>query len=235
VFEDFWFCFIPIGLVALFGVLVVTVCFFEKRRTVPYERVAEEDADEPTRDADKANDEAYREEYVFCGTGRHAGSGVIRVRYDFWLSPDCLTAVVIGGGTTAKVPVFGIWLWSRLEDGTILCTTNEIGEQDISGLVRQQTWPQARFPILVDNHQSRLDEAESPPVPFEKGNPYDGLADLSRRRAQSLVQSGRATYLDEDGTRWKFTLSGALRFYVTGVWVRPFRRLLRALGMVSDP
>jgi hypothetical protein len=210
---DYWFLFLPLAIVLGFALLVITVCVIEKRT---------------------ANEDAYDEEYKFCGVGKHVGNSVIRVRYDFWLSPDRLTVAVVGGGTTMKVPVNGIWLWSRLTDGTILCTCNEIGEQDISGLVQQQTWPQERFPRLVDHHALRLQDSETEPVPFEEGNPFGGLADLSRRRVESLVLRGRARYLDDENTRWKLTLMGAVQFYFTSVWIRPFRRLLRSLGIARE-
>ncbi|HEY8505801.1 MAG TPA: hypothetical protein VIL46_14545, partial [Gemmataceae bacterium] len=154
-----------------------------------------------------------------------------RVRYDFWIAPDGATVAVVGSGTIARIPVNGVWLWSRPADGRILCTTNETGEQDISGAVDQQTWPGSGFRALAEKHQSRLTD---PVEPFPAESPMAGYFDILRRQADALVEKGCAYYLDEERTSWRYTLKGALVFYFVSAWLRPIRRGLRLIRVVRD-
>jgi hypothetical protein len=222
---------IPVCVIGFFFFVVVVACLWEKRPIQPYYVPAEDDEYEPSAVAERANEDAEKIGYEYGGLCHDGKGKLYRVRYDFWIDPDDLTIAVVGSGTIAKIPVNGVWLWSRLADGRILCTTNEIGEQDISGAVEQQTWPGFRLKALDEKHERRLtDDVE----PFPSDTPMAGYFDILRRKADTLVAKGYARYLDDEQTVWRYTLPGAVRFYFVGTWVRPMRRFLRSVGLVRE-
>ncbi len=149
-------------------------------------------------------------------------------------SGHCTTLLVnvIGSGTVASVQVNGIWLYSRNTNGRILCTTNEIGEQDISGVEDQVTWPHFGFAGLVEKHGQRLSEIAA--QPFNDDSALRKFFNIRRSKADGLVERGYAYYLNDERLVWRYTLRGALTLYVIGTWVRPLARALRSTGLVRS-
>jgi hypothetical protein len=220
------------AVIGLFFFAVVAACLWEKRPVQPYYVPEPGKEYEPSSEAREGNLAALRLNYTSAGLAHDGKSSLYRVRYDFWLSPDGFTFAVVSSGTIAKLPVYGIWLWSRLKEGQILNTTNEIGEQDISGVEEQQTWPRYSFHQLHKKH--RLRRENSDPIPFPAEAPLQGFFDIRRRKADALVERGLARYLDEDGSVWKYTLKEAIKFYFIGVWVRPIQRCMRMLRLIRE-
>jgi hypothetical protein len=216
--------------------LVIAACVWERRPLQPYYVPESGDEYEPFSMAVQANDEAQR---IGCRRGAvcHDAKGKLyRVRYDFWISPDDMTIASIGSGTVAMMPVFGIWLYSRTTEGRSLCTTNERGEQDISGVEDQQTWLKLSFRKLFNIHQTRLAtlqarSATPEPAPFSTDSPLIGFFEIRRRKADALVARGYAYYVEPDRMAWRYTLKGAMAFYLLAVIVRPLGRLFRSLGL----
>jgi hypothetical protein len=231
-YEDLWLSLaIFFGVIGFFFFVVVGACLWEKRPVQPY-RVPEAGEEyELTSDAREANYQVRGLDYLPGGLCHDNKGKIYRVRYDFWLSPDHFILVVIGGGSIAGIPVNGIWVYSRLTDGRILCTTNEIGEQDISGAEEQQTWPKYDLISLIEKHRKRLTDSVEP---FPAESPLAGYFDIRRRKADALVAKGYARYIDDEQSIWKYTLKGAIVFYFIGVWVRPIRRFLRLLRIVRE-
>ncbi len=229
--DDLW---IPLALV--FGLIgfsflaVVAACLWERRPVQPYYVPAPGDEYGPTPYAERANSDARNLGYRHGGLCHDGKGKLYRVRYDFWLAPDDSTLAVVGSGTVAHIPVNGVRLCSRLVDGRVLCTTSEIGEQDISGAEEQQTWPGLPLKALVEKHERRLTDAVEP---FPADAPLAGLFDIRRRKADALVARGYAYYLDDERKVWRYTLKGAVVFCVVGTWVRPIRRFLRSVGLVG--
>ena len=219
------------GIVGVMFVAVVAACLWEKRPVQLYYVPAEGEEYKPSAVAEVANRDAKRLGFIHGGLCHDGKGKLYRVRYDFWLSPDHSMLAVIGSGSIARIPVNGIWLWSRMKDGRIFCTTNEIGEQEICGLVEQRTWAKYSFEELLAKHEPRLsDEVE----PFPTDSPLLGYFDIRRRKAEALVARGYAYYLDEEQKVWRYSLRGAVVFYFLGTWVRPIGRLLRSVGLVRE-
>ena len=231
-FEELWINLaIAGGIIAFFLIVIIAACLWEKRPVQPYYVPAVGEEYDLTPDAARSSAEAKALGYQFGGMCHDGKGKLYKVRYDFWLAPDHSTLAVIGGGKVAGIAVNGIWLYSRLSDGRILDTTNEIGEQDISGAEEQQTWAKFGFRALVEKHTLRL---TSPVEPFSPDAPLVGFFDIRRRKADALIARGYAHYLDEDRTVWRYTLKGAIVFYFVGTWIRPIRRLLRYIGLVRE-
>jgi hypothetical protein len=218
------------AIIGFFFVAVVAAGLWEKRLVQPYRVPAAGEEYTPTADARRANQEAGEIGFRHGGLCHDAKGKMYRVRYDFWLSRDSSTIAIIASGSIAVLPVYGISLYSRTADGEVLCTTNDIGEQDISGVEIQQTWPKMPFKPLVKKHRQRFTEVDVKPFPEE--SPMAGYFEIRRRKADAMVEQGLTYYLDDDHRVWRHTLYGALWFYVIGVWVRPIGRFLRSIGLV---
>lgn len=205
-----------LGSLALWCGLIVAACLWEKRPIQPFYVPAEGEEYGVSATAAVANQQAEAlgfRHVVAC----HDGKGrLYRVRYDFWCAPDDKTFAVVGSGTVAGIPVNGVSFYSRKTDGRILCTTNDVGGQDVSGLEDQATWAKLPLASLFEKHARRLTESAVKPFP-----PDSALAeyfDLRRRKADALVERSYAYYLDDGKTAWRYTLRGALAFYVQGTW-----------------
>lgn len=132
---------ISTAVTVIFLVGIVAAALWERRPVMPYVLPAVGSEFEPTMTAASENSAAEHLGFAHDATAHDGKGRLYRVRYDFWISQDCCTLAVIGGGSIASIPVDAVWLWSRTVSGEILCTTNAIGEQDISGIVQQETWP----------------------------------------------------------------------------------------------
>ncbi len=215
-----------LGMIAFFFIAIVAASLWEKRPVQPYYVPDEGDEYEPSADAEQANEEAEESGYRHGGICHDGKGRLYRVRYDFWIAPDQRTLAIVGSGTVARVPVNGISFYSCADNSRVLWTTNNKGEQDISGVTDPDAWPRLPFKRLLKKHQQRLAQTHS--RPFPQGNPMAGYFDIRRRQADKLVEEGCARYVDDSNSAWRYTLKGALKFYFIGVWIRPLGRRLRS-------
>jgi hypothetical protein len=227
---EFWFVFaIPLAIIVFFFFAVVGACLIEKRYVQTFS-VPEEGKEYPlSPTAQQYAKDAAKLQFTHAGLCHHAKSDLYRIRYDFWTSPDLKTLAVIGSGTLIKIPVKGIWLWSRTTDGRILNSTNEIGEQEISTNVIQQTLPDASFTTLASSHATWLSQFNV--ETFTADSALSVYFDIRRSKVDNLIERGYAYYIDEDQSAWKFTLKGALVFYFKAMWIRPISRGLQSIGI----
>src|SRR5688500_8362295 len=95
---DFWWLSIPLGIVSVviaFFVLVVGLALWEKRLIVTY-AIPEPGQELPPNDyARQANTTASQLSFQHHGTFHDAKGSLYKARYDFWLSPDSLTILVV--------------------------------------------------------------------------------------------------------------------------------------------
>ena len=220
---------ISTAVTVIFLVGIVAACLWERRPIQPYVVPPTDGIFAPTLKAASENSVAESLSYEHNATVHDGKGRLYRVRYDIWVSPDCCTLAVIGGGTVASIPVDGIWLWSRSSNGQVLCTTNEIGEQDISGIVQQQTWPAKTLSALIKTHEDRLRTITT--VPFPTDQPLRGHFEIRRAIADALVDRGYAYYISDDRLAWRYTISGAFAFYIAARWLRPIGRFFRSIGL----
>jgi hypothetical protein len=220
---------LSLSIIAFFFVAIIAASLWEKRPVQPYYVPAEGDEYEPSAEAEEANKEAQEAGYQHGGLCHDGKGRLYRVRYDFWIAPNQCTLAIVGSGTVARVPVNGVSLYSHAAGGRVLWTTNNKGEQDISGVTEPDAWPKLSFTRLLAKHNHRL--AKSRAQPFPEGSPMAGYFAIRKRQADGLVQQGLARYLDDTNTAWRYTLKGAFKFYIFGIWIRPFGRALRS----ADP
>ena len=219
--------------IAMLAIYTVVAGLYERRNAQPYAVPEPGEEYAETAYAKRANDVAEALGFTHEGFAHHA-KWYFRVRYDYWRSPNGETVAMVGGGKTATVPlaVRNVRLFSRRTDGLAVLTTDEVGDQEISGVVLYSVWPNYTFDQLCERHAAQL--AKSAAVPFAKGEAIRGVLEIHRLGIDAMVARGWAYYHDLGESTWSFTFAGAVRFYVLGVWVRPIRRLLRSVGIVRD-
>ena len=222
-----WFT-LEITLALLLLVGIVAAALWERRPVQPYIVPETGNVYRPTKTANSENSAAEMLGYIHVGLAHDGKGRLFRVRYDFWIAPDYSTLGVVGGGTVATIPVNGVWLWSRNTNGQIICTTNEIGEQDVSGIVEQETWPNTSFAVLADKHSQRVNNISVKHFPEQE--PLRGHFEIRQAISDALVRHDYAYYINDDRSSWRYTLKGAFAFYVAAKWLRPIGRLLRSAG-----
>jgi hypothetical protein len=217
---DYWWLLIPLGIVGLivgFFVLVVAAALWETRLIVAY-AIPEPGQELPTTPySQQANAIAQQLGFAHYGTFHHGKGGIYRVRYDFWISPDRLTLMLVGGGKIAALPADAVWLSTPLSDGRYLVTTDWSGDPDLSGLIDQEIQTDVGLVFIADRHRHRVQRSTIAAVPFAE-EPLGQYLQMRKRQIERMVERGDARWLDSQESAWKHTLKGALRFYFVGIW-----------------
>jgi hypothetical protein len=161
--------------------------------------------------------------HFFDGKGK-----IYRLRYDFWVAPDGMELVIVGGGTLAGITVESTKLFTRLTDGRGLLTVDEpkSRETDPSGLTETVVLASADFAELLTRHQERIAAAESPAIPYSQTNPLADHRKFRASRADALVEQGWAKYIDDEKNWYKYTVKGAFFAAVRGS-LKEWRRAIR--------
>jgi hypothetical protein len=212
--------------------LTIAAALWERRPIQPYYIPEPGAAYAPSPKHQEAQEQIEELGYQHSTVCHDAKGKIYRVRYDFWIAPDGKTLALIGSGTVARMNVFGVTFYSRTAEGLTLSTTNERGEQDISGVEDQQTWHAMPLPQLHAKHRQRLEPYVIEPYSAE--SPLLDYFDMRRRKAAALVARGYANYTDDQHVAWRYSFKGAVKFYLVAVFVRPIRRLLRTLRLTSE-
>jgi hypothetical protein len=148
-----------------------------------------------------------------------------RVRYEFWLSPDCSTLAEIGSGKVATVGVDATWLFTRLVDGRCLVTVDEpkASEYDLSGLRDNRLYPGLDFQKLLARHRERIANAESAALEYTGSDSLANHREFMRHRVARLVEKNYARLIDEQRGVWSYTIFGACVLSIRANW-KAFRR-----------
>jgi len=230
--ENWWTApLLVFGMLGSFALFIIGACLWEKRPVQPYYVALDGEEFPLAVPSAAANLEAVKSHWEHAAICHDGKGKLYRVRYDMWVSPDFTSLAIIGGGTVARIPVFGIWIYSTLAGGRVLCTTNERGEQDISGVEEQQTWPGATLTELLRIHEGRMTS------PADKLTAKDALSryfEIRWMKARALVAKRDAYFLEGEPVAWRYTLKGAVNFYFVATWIRPLSRFARALGLGSS-
>jgi hypothetical protein len=127
----------------------------------------------------------------------------------FWFSPDRDYLVSCGQGKIAGNPIKQTWIYSRLQNGDVLVTSDGFDEGDPSGMCVTKRIIKARLAKLIAAHQKRLDAQVGPIQPFDDMTGDEAVQNIQRDRAERLIEMGRAKWIDFEDTVWRYTISGA--------------------------
>jgi hypothetical protein len=130
------------------------------------------------------------------------------------VSPSRETLAVVRWGTTASIRNEVTSLYSALNDGRYLVTSDRPTGSRAPGLYDDHVFLRAAFAQLVDRHEARLRAAGDNIRHFTAENPLDEYEAILDRRALFLVEAGDAYWLDSERTAFRSTLKGALKLYL---------------------
>lgn len=149
------------------------------------------------------------------------------VDYYFLVSPQQDTLAILGEGSIMRIPVKGLWLFSRGNNGAAYCSVNNqsCAEFDLSGLWKDQIVFDAGFQKLYTAHLSWLQKTGDVVTPFTPGRELDELRQTRLQRVEAMCRKGLARVTESDTERWKYTLLGAIKCGFGTYLVGLFRHL----------
>jgi len=192
-----------------FLLLLLAVAMIERRYSLPYLRVPMESVNDLSPYVRRMSDDANAAGFVFGDYIVHAKPS-IKIWGTVWLSPDRRTLMMASSGTVSGLRSKQTFLFSALNDGTYLCTTDNIGESDPSRLLWFKRHWNGLFADLWKLHQKRLSNAAFAVVDFRQSLPFEILTDIYDRRTQSMIEKGLARYADADQACWRHSFLGAV-------------------------
>ncbi|MCK4850947.1 MAG: hypothetical protein KAT11_06340 [Phycisphaerae bacterium] len=137
------------------------------------------------------------------------------VKYDIfvlvWFSPQRDIIIESGQGRIAKMPTAQTWLYSRLDNGRFLITSDRFGDEDLSGLSKTRYVWKGSLSQLLKKHRAMLEASELAVQPFTEETAADALEAMRREQTDRSVQLGRVRWLDDEHSQWRYTLTGGLR------------------------
>ena len=130
------------------------------------------------------------------------------------VSPSQTTLAVVRWGTTGSIRNELTSLYSALNDGRYLVTSDRPTGSRAPGLYDDRVILSAAFARLLDRHEARLRAAGDNIRHFRAENPLDEYEAILERRAQFLVEAGDAYWVDSERTAFRSTLKGAFKLYL---------------------
>lgn len=144
------------GAVFLFLCLIFIVSLVEKRRIDEFEPMTDSNFVEASAYLADASFKTAALGFTHVGELRHK---IYRLRASIWISPDRRTIARTVGGTMIKIPVKRAMFISRLNNGRILSTTDEIGLSDPTEFYWRKLVLNAHPDELWKSHQEILASA----------------------------------------------------------------------------
>ena len=120
---------------------------------------------------------------------------------------------VIRWGTTASIRNEATVLYSALENGQYLVTSDRPTGARTPGLHDDQVYLGADFGELVRRHEERLRASGQIPRPLDRENPLAEHEAIIENRARFLISKGEAYWVDPEQTAFRSTFKGALNYY----------------------
>lgn len=144
---------------------------------------------------------------------RHAKGGIYKTHNTLALSADRQILALVRWGTTASIRNEASVLYSALDDGRYLVTSDRPIGSRTPGFYDEHVFLGASFAQLLRRHQERLRQSSSPVRPLSLENPRAEYEEILTRRARHLVECGEAVWLDAAQTEFRSTFKGAIRTY----------------------
>jgi len=138
-----------------------------------------------------------------------------QVKYDvvvlLWFSPQRDIIIESGQGRIAKMLTAQTWLYSRLDNGRFLVTSDGFGDEDLSGLSKTRYVWKGSLIQLLKKHRAMLEASEVAVQPFTEETAVDALEAMRREQTDRSVQLGRVRWLDDKQWQWRYTVAVGLR------------------------
>jgi hypothetical protein len=144
---------------------------------------------------------------------KHAKGGIYQTYGVLMVSPSRQILAVFKWGTTAGIRNAATVLYSALEDGRFVVTSDRPAGPRTPGLYDEILYLDADFEQLVRRHEERLRASGLNINPLSPESPLAEFEAIRAARARFLVASGNAYWVDAEQTAFRATLKGALKTY----------------------
>lgn len=157
------------------------------------------------------NEHIEAEGFYDNGIRRHSKGGTYRVFGRGWISPDEKIAVIVGWGTMLRLTTKGTMLFSHLENGRWLISSDEFVVRQLSDVTEYKTLNKADWGELYDFHRQRLDNESSHAVDLPRERVFESYSAMARDKVAHWVENGWAVYIDPAKTQYRNTIKAAWR------------------------
>jgi hypothetical protein len=144
---------------------------------------------------------------------KYVKGGIYKTRSVLTISPSQQILAVIRWGSTASIRNEATVLFSALEDGRYLVTSDRPSGSRTPGLYDDLVFLKADWDQLVRRHEERVRACRQNIRRLSPENPLAEYEAILERRARFLVEHGDAYWVDQEQTEYRSTLKGALKFY----------------------
>jgi hypothetical protein len=197
-------------------VLLTAIAWWEKRHVRCFRLMNEKEQAEIPSYIEAMNRTAGELDFVWDGYFVRTTEGVLRTVWSVFRTPDKSILIVIGQATVGALRQKLTMVFSKLNDGKYLITTDDFGEPDISGRTERQVRLNAELSELIECHRERLEAAGGGADMFAADPVIKELERLNLEQAEALENRGYAGFLDADRTIWRYSLKGALLVATVG-------------------
>jgi hypothetical protein len=157
------------------------------------------------------SDQFYAAGFLFDQLLVHAKTPMIQILATVWFSPQQDILALSGAGTVLKMPSWQTWLFTPLQDGRVLVTTDNNDEGDHSGMYVAKRIIGAKLPQLVSAHRARMDKFGAQATKFRERSAADALFGIYRRRVDRMIERGIVRYIDAEHAHWRYNVWGGIR------------------------
>jgi hypothetical protein len=168
------------------------------------------------------------------GLFKHASGGIYKTYNVLTVSPSRQILALIRWGTTAKIRNELTSLYSLLDDGRYLITSDRPTGSRTPGFNDDHVFLGADFDQLVGRHEHRLRASGQDIGHLSPENLLAEYEAILERRARFLVENGDAYWAEPDQTAFRSTLKGALKTYALTFSTKHVDQSLRTAIPISS-
>jgi hypothetical protein len=161
---------------------------------------------------------------------KHAKGGIYQTHVALTVSATGQILAVIRWGTTASIRNEVTLLYSTLEDGGYLVTSDRPTGARTPGFYDDQVYLGATLAQLVRRHEERMRASRKEFKTLSGENLLEQYEEIMARRAQFLIERGEAKWADAGQTAFRSTLKGALKTYARTFSTKHVDQSLRMPG-----
>jgi hypothetical protein len=161
---------------------------------------------------------------------KHGKGGIYKTYNVLTVSPSRQSLAVIKWGTTASIRNEGTSLYSALDDGRYLITSDRPTGSRAPGLYDDLVLWGATFAQLLGRHEERMRASGKKVKELSAEKPLAEYESILERRARLLVERGEACWVDPAQTAFRSTIKGALKLYAQTFSTKHVDRSLSTAG-----
>ncbi len=144
---------------------------------------------------------------------RHVKGGIYKTHNALLVSSTRQVLAVIRWGTTGSIRNEATVLYSALDDGRYLVTSDRPTGSRTPGFYDDHVFLSAGFEQLVRRHEERMQASGKKIKRLSVENPLQEYEAILGGRARFLIERGEAKWADAEQTEFRSTLKGALKTY----------------------